>query len=455
MSTEQEIINKHRSVIRALIPYHQQGRLMEGLNKFSSRLTPKSRQIIKDEVIRLTSQTTAPADNSEFARFPVKRFSHFGVEMTLDKVGTEILNRETARYMEQYTVGVFESLTNSDHYQGLVKRQLREKIINAFTVQTQSFRDICFNDDLSITPNFSITSPAYQNGRSVVVVSLSAGQITIACTRLPKFTTPTDIPVHFPTIPGLSFSAAVIHYNFVGVDFNASSQRYHTTLSLAEKDKYWYPQIAKYLNRVMLRMPLDRELEIERAMQALDRDRIVQNSPWIPILLQRKNEQLVPGTALLTQSNLAASSTTPRAQLLPGKTALHAIMAELEKNTEAFVLRMTIVSSNQTPVKLCATLKQLEQQGLLAPFIQLANEHQSLEIWHYRLTHVADDSRATAQALHDLSTKSSGDVVAMQDMLFIRRITDAIGPLQLLNQPEKTRFPRLLIDDDNLIRYAL
>ncbi|MDG6095907.1 hypothetical protein EXU34_00415 [Alteromonas sp. ZYF713] len=449
MSTEQEIIKKHQPVIRALIPYQQQGRLLEGLNRFSSRLNAQARQIIKEEVIRLTSQTDAPADNSAFAQFPVKRFSHFGIEMTLDKVGTEILKKETARYMEQYTVGVFESITNSAHYQGLVQRKLREKIINAFTVQTQSYQDIQFNNDLSVTPNFSVATQAYQNGRTVAVVGLSATQLTIACTRSPKFTSVTDIPVSFPHIAGLCSATEVIHFNYVRVEFNAASQRHHAVLQLAEQDQHWQTVFQQYLNRVMLRLPLERDLEIERSMQALDRDRIVQNSPWLPVLMKQDGARLTPRMVLLTPVNTQRNPAYRSKQLLPGKTALQRILKELSAFNEAFVLRLTITKRGSHPVSLCTTVRQLERQNLLANFVQLGLEHESLELWQYRLAKVSRNSQETARILQDMSHQDHNDILSMGHILYIRSINEALGPLQLLSQPDKAKLPRQYIDHDS------
>lgn len=448
MSTEQEIIEKHQPVIRALIPYQQQGRLLEGLNRFSSRLNANARQVIKDEVIRLTSQTDAPADNSAFAQFPVKRFAHFGIEMKLDKVGTEILKKETARYMEQYTVGVFESITNSAHYQGLVQRQLREKIIKAFTVQTQSYQDIQFNNDLSVTPNFSVSTPAYQNGRSVAVVALSATQLTIACTRSPKFTTLTDIAVTFGQIPGLCSGTEVIHFDYVTVDFNAASQRHHAVLQLAEQDKHWQAVFQQYLNRVMLRLPLERDLEIERSMQALDRDRVVQSTPWLPVLMKKEETRLIPRMVLLTPVNTQRNPAYRSKELLPGKTALQRILKELGAFNEAFVLRLTIAQRGSAPVSLCTSVRQLERQNLLANFVYLGLEHNSLEIWQYRLTKISRDSQETARILQDMSHQDHNDILSMGHVLYLRSINEAIGPLQLLSPPQKAKLPRQYIDND-------
>ena len=76
---EAQVIKQYHALIRALIPYEQENRLLEGLNRFSGRIPTNVRKTIRDEVTRLTSLTDAPADNSNFAQFPVFKFKHFGI----------------------------------------------------------------------------------------------------------------------------------------------------------------------------------------------------------------------------------------------------------------------------------------------------------------------------------------------------------------------------------------
>ena len=80
---EQAIIKQYQPLIRALIPYEQQNKLLEGINKFSKRLPSSVRKVVKEEVVRLTSLTDAPADNSAFAQFPVMKNSSKKLSMLL------------------------------------------------------------------------------------------------------------------------------------------------------------------------------------------------------------------------------------------------------------------------------------------------------------------------------------------------------------------------------------
>ncbi|TPV55644.1 PilZ domain-containing protein [Aestuariibacter sp. GS-14] len=447
MSTEQDIIERYGSVIKALIPYQQRGRLLEGLNRFSSRLSAQARNVIKNEVIRLTSQTDAPADNSAFAQFPVKKFAHFGITMTLDRVGAEILKRETARYLDQYTVGVFESITNSDFYKNQVTRKLRQKIIQAFTVQSQSYKDIVFDDDLSITPHFSVSTIAYQNGRSLTVVALSATEITVACTRSPKFADE-PLPFTFPDIMGLCKANQEIHYRFKDVEFSSRTQRHHATLTLAEQDAEWQPKIAKYLAGVALRLPLERDLEIERTMQALDRDRIVENSPWIPVFLRKEQETFIPTMVMLTGTNTERNPGCRATRFLPGKSRFKRIMDELQRYNETYVFRTTVTAGTGKPIELCATLRELEQVQLLGFFIKLAEESDGLSIWQYRLSEIPETDRSNAMTIQDISCEDSELIPQLKHIVYVRMVNDELGKLKAFIPIEKAKLPKQISDAD-------
>ncbi len=445
MSTEQDIIERYSSVIKALIPYQQNGKLLEGLNRFSSRLNTQARNVIKEEVIRLTSQTDAPADNSAFAQFPVKKFAHFGITMTLDRVGAEILKRETARYLDQYTVGVFESITNSEFYKNQVTRKLRQKIIQAFTVQSQSYKDIVFDDDLSITPHFSVSTLAYQNGRSLTVIALSANEITVACTRSPKFADE-PIPITFPDIMGLCKANQDIHYRFKDVEFSSRTQRHHATLVLDEEDIEWRPKIAKYLAGVSLRLPLERDLEIERTMQALDRDRIVENSPWIPVFLRQVQKTFIPAMVLLTTTNTERNPGCRATRFLPGKERFKRIMDELQRYQETYVFRASVQAGSDKPIELCATLRELEHVGILGFFLKLAEESDSLSIWQYRLSDIPDTDRSNAMTIQDIKTEDSDLIPQLKHILYVRMVNEELGKLKAFAPIEKAKLPKQLND---------
>jgi hypothetical protein len=185
ISDESLVIKKYKPLIDKLIPLQQENKLLESLNKFSGKIPSRIRTIIKNEVIRLTALTDATADNSDFAKFPVMKFKHFGIDMRLDKVGKEILERETNRFLDRYTVGVYESVMNSEHYQSLIKHEQQEKIAKAFSVEAQSFNDIDFGDDLAIRPNFTVHCNEFEKGRKCAVTAMNYKGMVIETKRTP------------------------------------------------------------------------------------------------------------------------------------------------------------------------------------------------------------------------------------------------------------------------------
>ena len=217
---EEQIIKQYQPLIRALIPYEQDNRLLEGINKFSKRLPSSVRKIVKEEVVRLTSLTDASADNSAFAQFPVMKFKHFGIPMRLDKVGAEILKSETSLYQERYTVGVFESVMNSDFYQTQIKRDQFKKIVDAFKVESQSFTDIDFGNDIAVRPNFTVSSPDFEKGRHCTVSSLSFTGLAVETKRPPNVTTGDIITFTIPEVMGLTKEPTEITYELDTIKYN-------------------------------------------------------------------------------------------------------------------------------------------------------------------------------------------------------------------------------------------
>ena len=278
-SEEQQVIKQYQPLIRALIPYEQDNRLLEGLNKFTGRVSASIRKTIKEEVIRLTSLTDAPADNSSFAQFPVFKFSHFGVEMRLDKVGARILQKESELYRERYTVGVFESITNSDFYKDHLKKENHKKIVDAFTIESQTLDDINFGDALAITPHFPVSSLEFEKGRSCTVSSFASNSMSLESKRPPKVSSKEVFSFHLPEVPGIPKEQAV-RYMVSAIKFNKHTEKYETHFRLhPSTEPKILAALKKYVNMASFQQPLQRELESERAMQDLERDRILDNSP--------------------------------------------------------------------------------------------------------------------------------------------------------------------------------
>lgn len=146
--SERNALKKYSSVVNALLPYANEGRILEGINKFNEKIPSQTRKLIKKEVERLMSVTDEGADNSAFALFPVKTFKHFGIQMRLDEIGEDILHSETERYFNRYTVGVREAVTSSEHYKSKMRQEQKRKIIDYFKVDAQSLKDIDFGDDI-------------------------------------------------------------------------------------------------------------------------------------------------------------------------------------------------------------------------------------------------------------------------------------------------------------------
>lgn len=448
ISDEAVVIKQYKSLIDKLIPLQQEDRLLEGLNKFSNKLNSRVRNIIKEEVIRLTSLTDASADNSEFAKFPVLKFKHFGIPMRLDKVGQEVLLRETKRFLDRYTVGVFESVMNSDHYQSIIKQEQQEKIAKAFSVESQYFNDINFANDLAIRPNFTVFSPTFDKGKSCPLASLSLTGMVVETKRAPVIETEDSVFVFtLPKVNGLTDRVCEITFVLQNSRFNKEMTVFESSFRLAPgTPKKFVARLAKYIAASVHQFPLQRDLEIERVMQNLERDRILANSPWIPVFLGHKKGELSPLFELMTTANKDYNKQFSCLKDLPIGKIFQNLVKELEQHQESFLLTGSIDNKGQE-VHVAATHRQLANNGLIKQFIERATQTDKFRVIQFRLESVSPSHKSVAFDIHDIIATEYEDLTAISHILFCKDVTSWIGNLQI-SKPEPLKpFPKSIIDD--------
>lgn len=445
-SNEEQIIKQYQPLVRALIPYEQENRLLEGLNKFTGRVPSHVRKIIKDEVIRLTCLTDAPADNSAFAQFPVFKFSHFGVEMRLDKVGATILQKESELYSDRYTVGVFESITSSAFYQEHIRKENHKKIVDAFTVETQSLDDIHFGDDIAISPNFPVSCPEFEKGKNCSVSSLGYKKMALESKRPPKVSTRDIFQFQFPEVPGLPKGMA-INYVVSSIKFNKQTEKYETHFKIHPSTQPKIRQIlSKYVDMAAYQQPLQRELEAERAMQDLERDRVLEHSPWVPVFLQKDNDGFKPASILFTKLNQAHSGGLPVIQTAMRVQMFPRLIRELCQYKEAFVIT-GVLETKKKSIPINATLREIESLDLLSPLIHLLNKNESLQCVQCRLEPVRQDDKTKAFAIHDLIKQDYPQLDAYSHIIYCKNVSETMQGLVLTEKRLIPDIPENLIDD--------
>lgn len=428
---EQAIIKQYQPLIRALIPYEQQNRLLEGINKFSKRLPSSVRKVVKEEVVRLTSLTDAPADNSAFAQFPVIKFKHFGIQMRLDKVGAKILKSETSLYQDRYTVGVFESVMNSDFYQNQIKKDQFRKIVDAFNIESQSFTDIDFGDDIAIRPNFTVSSPDFEKGRHCSVSSFSHVGMAVETKRPPNVTTGDDITFTLPEVLGLTKEPTDITFHLQSVKYNRHLGKYESFFLFPNDiDSDFINILKRYIEITAHRQPLQRDLEIERAMQELERDRILENSPWLPVYLSPHKKSLKPNIALFTKANVEHNNAENLLASLQDKPFFESLSNELLKYNEAFVFHGTIKVKSGA-VKITATHRQLIKLGQLNALIYLLAKNGDFICTHCRMDTVTREDKQKAFAIHDIASKEFEQLSNLSHVLYCKDVSSYIANLTL------------------------
>jgi hypothetical protein len=453
ISDESVILKQYKVLIDKLIPLQQEDKLLEGLNKFSGTLSSRVRNIIKEEVIRLTSLTDASADNSEFARFPILKFKHFGIPMKLDKVGQDILVRETDRFADRYTVGVFESLMNSDSYQSQIKKEQQERIAKAFKVESQSFKDIDFAEDLAIRPNYTVSCPEFEKGKQCTLASLSRRGMVVVTKRAPAIESASESEkdnifiFSFPKVANLNDTATEIKFEMLASSFNRDMSVFETIFNFAASTpKKLIGRWNQYIENTVNQFPLERELEIERVLQNLERDRILANSPWIPVFLSEQDGHLCPIYELSTSRNSEYNEHFNVVENLPSQQIFQNLIKELLVNKETFLLN-GIIEGKKSNVNVAVTHRQLAGTGLVKQFIELATQSKKLNVVQFRLQSLAKEHKKVAFDIHDIIPSEYPDLNTISHVLFCKDVTSWIGNLKI-DQPEPFKpFPRAIIDD--------
>lgn len=425
------VLKQYQSLIRALIPYEQENRLLEGLNRFSGRLPSHIRRLVRDEVIRLTSLTDAPADNSAFAQFPVFKFKHFGVDMRLDKVGAQILKKESSLYQERYTVGVFESLTNSAFYQAHIKEAQHKKIVDAFSVQQQSQTDIDFGNDIALAPNFQLASPDFEKGRHCVVSSLAFNRLSLETKRPPKAQNGEKYTFAMPEVFGQYAKHGAMTYRLQEITFNKQTERYESHFVLeAEQNKKQQQQLQRYIKGARYQQPLQRELELERAMQDLERDRVLLHSAWTPLLIDTIAGIPRPVAALLTMENNRQNQHRTALQALSGKDHFARLFQELDAYGEAFVLTGTI-TTRRGQLDIVSTHRQLLALNQFTPLYYVLSKADNFSCIQCRMAGVSKQNRQTAYAIHDINADEQQVLSHASHLIYYTDITHRLGAVSL------------------------
>ncbi len=446
ISDESLVIKKYKPLIDKLIPLQQENKLLESLNKFSGKIPSRIRTIIKNEVIRLTALTDATADNSDFAKFPVMKFKHFGIDMRLDKVGKEILERETNRFLDRYTVGVYESVMNSEHYQSLIKHEQQEKIAKAFSVEAQSFNDIDFGDDLAIRPNFTVHCNEFEKGRKCAVTAMNYKGMVIETKRTPTIEgEPETLAFILPPVSGFSTSSVTIHFVMEGNTFNKSSLVFESTLRFADNVSSKVKQAwCQYVKRSVHQFPLQRDLEIERVMQDLERDRVLAFSPWVPVFITADERQGSACFELQLDIGQQYNEGFSALEDLPGGDGLHRLVNELLTHQETFLLTGSVQSKDKT-ISVASTHRELASHKVLKQFIQLANESDDMKVIQCRLFTIDEAHKQSAYEIHDIIANDYPELEKLTHILFCKNVSNWVGNLHI-EEPEPFRpFPRGII----------
>lgn len=447
--SESEIIKQYQPVINALLPYANEGRLLEGLNKFTNRLSNKVRKVLKEEVERLMSQTYESADNSAFAVFPVRDFKHFGIDMRLDQLGENILNKETERYFNKYTVGVLEAVTSSDYYQSRLKAENQKKIVEHFRVDAQSLHDISFGDDIAVQHEETVECEYNEFFEKYEVIEVGTSYIKIQSRRIFPIKKGFNVKVHLDKSSPLAVNGTTLHCVALISNFNKSFTRHELKLQFTESTlKRIKDSLVKLLNERAIHFPLERSLESEKTTQIIERNILFATSPWIPLFHSKSNNEV---SILLTERNIRENKSLAAMHELPTARFFNRIAEEMECKDEAYLFQGKVESKHGN-IRIAASLSQLLNNGLLETFLFHARKTSSLKVMQVRAKSVTHE--VIAEIAHSTSSASSR-LHSVDTVFFVRDVTSQIIPALPDDIEQAKPLPKQFIDNDQKLDFKL
>lgn len=447
--SESEIIKQYQPVIKALLPYANEGRLLEGLNKFTTRLSNKVRKVLKQEVERLMSQTYQSADNSAFAVFPVRDFKHFGIDMRLDQLGENILYKETERYFNKYTVGVLEAVTSSEYYQSRLKAENQRKIVEHFRVDAQSLHDISFGEDIAVQHDELIECEYDGKFEQYEVIEVGTSYLKIQNRRIFSIKKGTSVKVHLEKSSPLALSGTTLHCVAMVANFNKASTRHELILEFTDSTvKRVSEAYSKLLNERSIHFPLEKGLESERTTQIIERNILFATSPWIPLFYSKNDDEVC---ILLTERNIRENKNLAAMHELPTARFFNRIVKEMECKDEAYLFQGK-VESKSGYIRIAASLSQLLNNGLLETFLFHARKTSSLKIMQVRSKSVNPETR------NDIAYKlnaTSNRLTSIETVFFVRDITSQIIEALPDDIEHAKPLPKQFIDNDEKLIFKL
>ena len=165
-------------------------------------------------------------------------------------------------------------------------------------------------------------------------------------------------------------------------------------------------------------------------MQELERDRILENSPWLPVYLSPHKKSLKPNIALFTKANVEHNNAENLLASLQDKPFFESLSNELLKYNEAFVFHGTIKVKSGA-VKITATHRQLIKLGQLNALIYLLAKNGDFICTHCRMDTVTREDKQKAFAIHDIASKEFEQLSNLSHVLYCKDVSSYIANLTL------------------------
>lgn len=431
-----DIVQQYSGVINALVPFAIRGKLMVGLNKFSSRIEKDHLEEIKYEVNRLISPCNQSANNAAFAKGETTTVTIAGNEHELDEVGARILQEELQQYNKTYTQGVYEAISSEVRYKQQLDKESLDKMVKAFSVDCVIGADQWDFNQLKIEPNFPVTCDEINSGKPFLLEFLGKNEIAIELKRSPQFGRGQVLTITFPPLPKVTGDDAQVEYLCKDIVKQKGSKKLRAILEPAN-DNGWHQVIEAYLQKNGTRQPFFDEQEEKRSRNELIQDAIISNMPFSVTLCETYKKQLIPQYLLKAHIDTQVDTIQHGPQMSFCKNATKRMSKEFTGSREIYQFQCQLKMNGRT-VTYVASLRELIRDNMLSTFIYLGQKTQSLKVLRLSLVSAADKAIQKKLLHEDNVLLSKG---ATKYIVFSVDVSNELDNFELTSAPQNNSLP--------------
>ena len=441
--------SRQQQYVDVLIPYAIRNKLNVGFARLAKKIDSRLRHILTGEVHRRLAPATQGVDISFFAKYPTTTINIGKFDLELDKIGEIVLKQELKRYNQKYTVGVQEALTDTERYDRVYRKDLRENIGQAFQINSVSYQDLDYGVDTSLKPNFLVNVPQLSETESLEILSFHDDKIDVIVSKPVALAIGAPLSINIPS--SFFTNSEEIKLKAILSAKTVMQERgviVVTCTLISEQPEMSVNSFKTAISRFSVTYPMAKAQEVPRTAHMVMRDIVTANSPWLNIFCHKEGRHLKPNAAIMTEANEPLYDAVIKRNLLSDPSVFKRICRELMLTSECYIFAIGFDNSDQ--YQYIATLNELLKTNLLIRFMGIGRQRKRISVFQCRQSLIDKNTLRYVVRSHSVSKASQSELALLYSCLYLREVTSDLDHLsdQFCDKPASLPSQFKVTNDD-------